>query len=113
MGVKLKAILRPNNSLEQTWDERRFGCVAVIRAGRKGSGVEAPGCSAQVRWAAARSPKKRGKASRTNGGPNSEVRRQGTVYADYNYVGSYPLETDTRIVSRISRLHKNTRYFKN
>ncbi|MFC2043266.1 hypothetical protein ACFLUA_03860 [Chloroflexota bacterium] len=39
------------------------------------------------------------KAPRTNGGPNNEVRRQDIVYADYNYVGSFPLETDTRIVS--------------
>jgi len=33
-------------------------------------------------------------APRTNGGSNREARRQGAVY---NYAGSYPLETDTRI----------------
>jgi hypothetical protein len=40
------------------------------------------------------------------------VSRKSTVYAAYNYVGSYPPEKDTRIVSKISRLRKNVRFFK-
>ncbi len=42
---------------------------------------------------------------------NRVVSRKGTVYAAYNYVGSYPPETDTRIASQISRLRKNARCF--